>query len=63
MLSSDLIREADDLIDDLWGRSRHYTYVNPRKILSVNPGFCFIKAGWRRCGITKQLKLIILERP
>jgi hypothetical protein len=28
---------------------------------SCNPGFCFIKAGWARCGETKR-GLIILER-
>jgi hypothetical protein len=38
-------------------------YVNPRKVGSSNPGFCFIQAGWRKCGITKRNRLLIFERP
>lgn len=61
-LSSDLIREADAIADRRWPGERHYTYVNPRKVQSRNPGYCFIQAGWRRCGVTKWNKLLILER-
>lgn len=59
--SSDLIRQADAIADCLWPDSRHYTYVNAKKIRSVNPGFCFLKAGWQRCGVTKS-GLLILDR-
>lgn len=62
-LSSDLIREADRIADERWPGERHFTYVNPRKVRSANPGFCFKMAGWRECGITKRNRLIILERP
>lgn len=62
-LSSDLIRAADDAADDRWPGERHYTYVNPRKVASTHPGYCFIATGWRRCGLTKKRKLLILERP
>jgi len=62
-LSSELIAAADALADERWPGERHYTYVNPREVASSNPGYCFIRAGWRRCGITKHRKLIILERP
>ena len=61
-LSSQLIREADALADERWPRARHYTYVNARRIRSSNPGYCFIKAGWRRCGETRWNRLTILER-
>ncbi|UYQ70989.1 hypothetical protein OF122_13065 [Pelagibacterium flavum] len=61
--SSDLIRAADALADKRWPGERHFTYVNPRAVRSHNPGYCFIKAGWRRCGVTKVRKLLILERP
>ena len=61
-LSSQLIREADALADARWPGERHYTYVAPRKIRSTNPGFCFQAAGWRRCGVTKRRKFVILER-
>src|SRR3990167_6344665 len=40
-LSSDLIREADDLAWLRWPGERHYTYVNAKKIASPNPGYCF----------------------
>jgi hypothetical protein len=60
--SSSLVRQADQIADCLWPDRRHYTYVDPAKIASTNPGFCFIAAGWRRCGRTKG-GLVILERP
>ena len=59
--SSGLIRQADAIADRLWPDRRHYTYVDPDKVSSTNPGFCFIAAGWQRCGMTKS-GLIVLER-
>lgn len=50
--SSDLIREADRIAWERWPGERHYTYVDPREVRGTNPGFCFITAGWRRCGRT-----------
>ena len=61
-LSSELIKEADGLADARWPGQRHYTYVNSKRVKSTNPGYCFIKAGWRKCGTTKHNKLIILEK-
>lgn len=61
-LSSDLIQEADAMADSRWPGERHFTYVDPRKVASANPGYCFIRAGWQRCGVTKWNKLLILER-
>lgn len=60
--SSDLIQAADRIAWQRWPSERHYTYVNPYKVLSANPGYCFLMAGWRRCGITKWNRLLILER-
>ncbi len=62
-LSSHLIGMADLIADDRWPGERHYTYVDPRKVHSANPGYCFLMAGWRHCGVTKKRKLLILERP
>jgi hypothetical protein len=59
--SSELIRQADAIADFIWPRERHYTYVNAKKIRSQNPGFCFLKTGWKKCGLTKK-GLIILEK-
>jgi hypothetical protein len=61
-LSSELILEAEQLAWSRWPGERLYTYVAPSKIKSVNPGFCFKKAGWRKCGTTKINKLVILEK-
>lgn len=60
--SSDLIRQACAIADVAWPNQRRYTYVNAKKVRSTNPGFCFIAAGWRRCGRTKN-GLWILEKP
>lgn len=59
--SSDLIRQADQIADRWWPNRRHYTYINSERVASSNPGFCFLKAGWQRCGRTKS-GLIIMER-
>lgn len=59
--SSCLIRQADAIADRLWADRRHYTYVDPARISSANPGYCFLVAGWERCGRTKS-GLLVLER-
>lgn len=61
VLSSLLILEAEQIARMRWKNERFYTYVNPLKIKSTNPGCCFKKAGWRECGVTKK-GLIILEK-
>lgn len=59
--SSDLIRQADAIADFVWPGKRHYTYVDASKVRSRNPGYCYIAAGWNRCGMTKS-GLLILEK-
>lgn len=61
ILASELVRQADAIADFAWPGARHYTYVNAARVQSANPGFCFLRAGWRRCGHTKG-GLLILER-
>lgn len=61
ILSSNLIREADAIADFCWPGERHYTYVRAEAVKSRNPGWCFICAGWQRCGYTKA-GLHILEK-
>lgn len=60
-LSSELILEAEHLAWGRWPGERLYTYVNPRKVNSKNPGYCFQMAGWDKCGKTKS-GLLILEK-
>lgn len=61
-LSSALILEAEKLAWSRWPGERLYTYVDPHKVKSRNPGYCFIKAGWHRVGTTKRHRLIIFEK-
>lgn len=62
LLSSYLINQAEILARLRWPGERLYTYVNPRKVLSSNPGYCFKMNGWKLCGLTKKRKLLILEK-
>lgn len=59
--SSELIGAAMGLAWARWPRERLYTYVNPRAVRSNNPGYCFLRAGWNRCGTTQCNRLLILE--
>lgn len=53
-VASELIREAVSLARTRWpAHRRMFTYVWPAKVRSVNPGYCFKKAGWTQCGTTK----------
>lgn len=60
-LSSDLIVEAEAIAWQKWPGERLFTYVDSCAILSPNPGYCFKKAGWRKCGLSKR-GLHILEK-
>jgi hypothetical protein len=57
--SSEIILEAERFVIAKWGPNRAYTFVDPRKVKSSNPGWCFIAAGWRVCGKTKSGKRIL----
>ena len=60
VLSSDLVKEADQLAWKRWCETRHFTHVNPRKV--NGDGKCFKAAGWRKLKErTKKQRLIILE--
>lgn len=62
MLSSGLLAEAELIAWQRWPGERLFTYVNPRKIKSPNPGYCYKINGWLHCGVTKARKYIILEK-
>lgn len=64
-LSSLLIAEAVQIATAVWGPpppDGFITYVDPRKVASKNPGFCFLKAGWRKIGRSKKGKVILQLR-
>jgi hypothetical protein len=51
LLSSDLIRAAMALTTSLWAarptaKPGWVTWVEPAKVASPNPGYCFKRAGW-----------------
>ena len=62
LLSSTLILEAEQLAWGRWPGERLYTYIDPLKINSSNPGYCFKMAGWNKCGTTKSGKIILEKR-
>lgn len=59
--ASDLVREACVLAWTRWPGARLFTLVNPRLIASAVPGYCFRRAGWKRCGMSRR-GLLIFER-
>jgi len=61
-LSSAMIREAMHVAIEVWGpplKDGFVTYVDPSKVQSPNPGYCFLKAGWRRLGKSKTGKILL----
>lgn len=63
VLSSHLILKAEAFAWERWPSQRLYTYVDPKKVRSSNPGFCFVAAGWKQCGISKSGKWIFEKMP
>lgn len=63
ILSSLLIREAMELAWARWPGERLFTHVDSSKIKSSNPGCCFKKADWRRCGESNTGLLIFEAYP
>jgi hypothetical protein len=59
--SSEIILEAEQFAVAKWGPGRAYTYVNPKKIRSSNPGYCFKRAGWTQIGFS-QGGMVLLEK-
>ncbi|KKN78145.1 hypothetical protein LCGC14_0353720 [marine sediment metagenome] len=53
ILSSVLINDAVAIAQEYWPSQRLWTYVNPYKIDSPNPGYCFKVAGWKHKGQSK----------
>lgn len=59
LLASRLIGYAHEFAARRWpDERRYYTYVNPRAVRSPNPGYCYLMAGYRRCGETSKGLLI-----
>ena len=62
-LSSELIREAEQLAWGKWPGARLFTYVDPSEVASGRPGWCFIRARWKQVGVSQLGKLLFEKRP
>ncbi len=60
-LSSEIILEAEGMAFEKWGPARMYTYIDPAKVKSRNPGYCFKCAGWRFVRVTKSGKHLLVK--
>ena len=60
-LASEIILEAEQHAIDKWGPNRLYTYVDGSQIRSSNPGYCYLKAGWHRHGLSKGGKHLLVK--
>ena len=62
--SSDVILEAEAMAVEHWPDvPRFATYIDPRKIASQNPGYCFKVVGYEHVGeSTRGLHLLVKER-
>lgn len=61
--SSEIILEAETFAFNKWGIGRLFTYVDPSKIKSSNPGCCFKKAGWKFERVSKTGKHLLSKAP
>jgi hypothetical protein len=59
--SSEIILEAERHAIERWGPGRMYTYVDPTKVRSTNPGYCYLKAGWQHRGWSKGGKRLLVK--
>ena len=59
--SSDIILEAERMAFEKWGPNRMYTYVDPSKIRSANPGYCYKVAGWKFAGYSKSGQHLLVK--
>ena len=62
LLSSKLILLAEEWAHEKWPGALLFTYVQPKKIKSTNPGHCFIMAGWEKIGVSKTQKFVLLTK-
>jgi len=62
-LSSDLILDAEQaLVGRSIGPDGMLTYVWDRKVRSLNPGYCFKVAGWKRVGRSADGRKTLLQK-
>lgn len=57
--ASDIVLAAEKAVVQHWGENRAYTYVDPEKIQSANPGYCYKVAGWSFVKLSKSKKPLL----
>lgn len=64
-LSSELILEAENelALRHECGPSGFITYVWVAKVQSRNPGYCYLKAGYTKTGLSADRRKILLQKP
>ena len=62
VLSSRLIIEAEKFARKRWPGLMLFTYVSKEKVRSKNPGWCFMKAGWKLAGENKTGRLRLFTK-
>lgn len=60
--ASELILEAEQLAWQRWPGARLFTYVDPRRVRTANPGYVFLRARWKRVGESKSGLLLFEKR-
>lgn len=58
-LASDVILAAETAVVSHWGANRAYTYIDPDKVSSPNPGYCYKVAGWKQVCVSKSGKPLL----
>lgn len=65
-LASDLITAAVAHTRARWPETPELgivTFINPEKVRSTNPGYCYLMAGWKFAGYTKGGLLVFQQLP
>jgi hypothetical protein len=62
ILSSKIILKSEEIWENKYGKTRKFTYVHPEKIKSVNPGYCFQCAGWKKAEAKSNRGLVLLVK-
>jgi len=61
-LASELILESEGWVRQVWPDVRRFfTYVDPSRVRSPNPGYCFLCAGYSRVGVSASGKLLLVK--
>lgn len=61
-LSSQLIADAEKFANNKWPQYSCFTVINPLETKSVNPGYCFKRAGWEFIKTLKGSRHLLVKK-